>query len=121
MQISINRFAGRVALVTGCGSKTGIGYATARLLFAGGARVAITSTTERINKRQETIDPSGHRVQAYVADLTDRPQVENLIEHVMAYFGRIDILVNNAGMAQVGDAQGLPEVSEDRKRQRRHR
>ena len=38
----------RVALVTGAGSANGIGYATANLLRAAGAKVAITSTTERI-------------------------------------------------------------------------
>lgn len=111
MQVNANRFSGRVALVTGCGSKTGIGYATARLLFASDARVAITSTTHRIKKRQETIDPSGKRARAYVSDLTDRLQVENLIELVLAYFGRIDILVNNAGMAQVGDAETFAEMA----------
>ena len=40
--------AGRVALVTGCGSAEGIGLAIARSLAAAGARVAITSTTSRI-------------------------------------------------------------------------
>ena len=38
----------RVALVTGAGSPNGIGFATAKLLKDAGARVAITSTTDRI-------------------------------------------------------------------------
>jgi len=42
---------GRVALVTGAGSAEGIGFATARLLRAKGAKVAITSTTDRIFER----------------------------------------------------------------------
>ena len=42
---------GRTALVTGAGSADGIGFATARLLLAAGARVAITSTTDRIYDR----------------------------------------------------------------------
>mgnify|MGYP001204160459 FL=1 len=41
----------RVALVTGAGSSNGIGYATANLLRAAGAKVAITSTKERIFQR----------------------------------------------------------------------
>lgn len=41
-------FAGRTALVTGCGSERGIGFATARMLTRCGATVAITSTTARI-------------------------------------------------------------------------
>ena len=42
---------GRVALISGAGSATGIGFAAARALGELGARVAITSTTERINER----------------------------------------------------------------------
>ena len=40
--------SGRTALVTGCGSSSGIGFATARALAQRGARVAMTATTERI-------------------------------------------------------------------------
>ena len=36
----------RVALVTGAGSAEGIGFATARLLYSAGAKIAITSTTD---------------------------------------------------------------------------
>src|SRR5258708_5420994 len=45
-------FAGRIGLITGCGSAEGIGFAAARLLAQLGARGAITSTTsERIEAR----------------------------------------------------------------------
>ncbi len=37
---------GRVALVTGAGSREGIGFATARLLRVKGAKVAISSTND---------------------------------------------------------------------------
>jgi 3-oxoacyl-[acyl-carrier protein] reductase len=111
VQIETNRLKGRTALITGCGSETGIGFATANLLFSRGTRVAITSTTNRINRRQAAIDPSGQRVRAYVADLTDRPQVESLVERVMADFGCLDILVNNAGMAKLGDPEIFAEMA----------
>ena len=39
--------ANRVALVTGAGSETGIGFAIAKLLKGAGAQVAITSTREK--------------------------------------------------------------------------
>ncbi|BBO66511.1 short-chain dehydrogenase [Desulfosarcina alkanivorans] len=111
MKVNTKRFKGRVALVTGCGSETGIGFATARLLFACGAGVAITATTDRINQRQAAIEPANQRVRAYVADLTDRSQVERLVERIRSRFGRLDILVNNAGMAQVGDPETIAEIS----------
>ncbi len=56
--------SGRVALVTGSGSSTGIGFACASLLAELGAAVAVTSTTERIRERvgRARVAPApGHR------------------------------------------------------------
>jgi 3-oxoacyl-[acyl-carrier protein] reductase len=92
----------QTALVTGAGSKEGIGFAVARRLHAAGATVAITSTTERIHERARELDPSGTRVTPHVADLTNETEVQRLVEAVLARTGRLDILVNNAGMAQTG-------------------
>ena len=94
--------AGRVALVTGAGSAGGIGFATARLLRQAGAKVAITSTTERIQERLAELPGDGSGSFAAVADLVEREQVENLVARVAAALGPIDILVNNAGMVQTG-------------------
>src|SRR6266566_1253927 len=61
------------ALVTGCGSAEGIGFAAARLLARLGASVAITSTTaERLEARATELQRDGARVFRRVADLTDR-------------------------------------------------
>jgi len=59
MPISEKRFENRVALVTGCGSQHGIGFATAVLLMKSGAGVTITSTTDRIFKRQANLKSWG--------------------------------------------------------------
>jgi len=93
---------GKIALVTGAGSADGIGFATARLLFAAGAKVAITSTTSRIHDRVLEIDGTGENTFAAPADLTKSEQVSALVKSINARFGAIDILVNNAGMTQVG-------------------
>jgi len=97
-----NRFESRVALVTGAGSDTGIGFAAARTLAKGGAGVAITSTTDRIYERVKATPAEGAEVRGYTADLRHRDQVKKLVDNVFSDFGRIDILVNNAGMVQVG-------------------
>ncbi len=93
---------GRVALVTGAGSAEGIGFATARLLKAKGAKVAITSTTERIFERLEELGGGPDQTFAKTADLTDSTLVKVLTEEIEAALGPIDIIVNNAGMVQVG-------------------
>jgi 3-oxoacyl-[acyl-carrier protein] reductase len=96
-------FSGRNALVTGCGSPDGIGYAGARLLARLGGRVAITSTTaERIEARAVELRGDGAEVSAHVADLTDREQAVDLVAAARAAHGPIDVLVNAAGMVQTG-------------------
>ena len=88
----------RHALVTGCGSAHGIGFASARLLHRLGARVSITSTTERIHDRAAELGGAF----AYPADLTDPRQALALAAAACDAHGSVDILVNNAGMVQTG-------------------
>ncbi len=97
------RLDDRVVLVTGSGGPDGIGFATARLLAAMGARVALTSTTERCHERAAELAADGAEALARVADLTDPAQAERLVGRVTASWGRIDVLVNNAGMTSVND------------------
>jgi 3-oxoacyl-[acyl-carrier protein] reductase len=96
------RLTGQVAIVTGAGSATGIGFAIARWLFGEGATVAVTATAARIHERAKELDPSGVHAFSFVADLTDERQVKELVASVLKRLGRIDILVNNAGMARDG-------------------
>jgi 3-oxoacyl-[acyl-carrier protein] reductase len=94
---------GRVALVTGAGSADGIGFASARALAQQGAKVAITSTTERIFDRQKALPASF----AQPADLTDPKQAEDLVRAVEKKLGPVEILVNNAGMIQTGKGEEI--------------
>ena len=105
---------GQTAIITGAGSPAGIGFAVARGFLSSGARIVITSTTERIYQRAQELDPSGENVFAIVADLTDESASRRIVESVMARSNRIDVLVNNAGMAQSGqqlDGKPLRESS----------
>src|SRR5436189_375089 len=94
--------SGKVALITGVGSPQGIGFATARLLAQQGSKIAITSTTERIEERARELGAEGADVFALPADLLEHSSAQMLVQEVLARFGRLDILVNNAGMTQIG-------------------
>jgi 3-oxoacyl-[acyl-carrier protein] reductase len=95
-------FTGRTALVTGCGSAAGIGFAAARLFARLGASVAVTSTTERIEERAAEVRKEGATVFPRVADLTDREQAFELVAAVHEALGPVEIVVNAAGMVQTG-------------------
>jgi 3-oxoacyl-[acyl-carrier protein] reductase len=96
----------RTALVTGCGSSTGIGFATAKRLRAAGCNMVITSTTERIHERVDELlaaSVGGSDVLGVVADLTSESHVAALVAQAIERFGQVDVLVNNAGMVTVGN------------------
>ena len=80
-----------IALVTG--GSSGIGFATAQKLIAGGARVAICGRDERKLKR--AADDLG--ALAIVADVSLESDVVNMVKRVIDEFGDYNVLVNNAG------------------------
>lgn len=105
---------GRVALITGAGSPSGIGLSAASLLGELGARVAISSTTGRITERVEQLEERGLIASGHIADLTDERQVASLVREVVDRHGHIDIVVNNAGMVSVsaaGESGSLVDMS----------
>jgi 3-oxoacyl-[acyl-carrier protein] reductase len=98
---------GRVALVTGAGSPTGIGFACARALGREGAAVAVASTTDRIHERAAELRTESIDAEGFIADLTDFDAALAMVAAVLECFGRIDVLVNNAGMVQSGHPDDL--------------
>jgi len=89
---------GKTAIVTG--SSRGIGAATAALIAAHGAAVTVNY---RMNREQGEkvlagIVEKGGRGILVQADVTDRSQVEAMVDRTVAELGPVDILVNNANM-----------------------
>jgi 3-oxoacyl-[acyl-carrier protein] reductase len=95
--------AGRVALISGAGSTTGIGMAAARALGELGARVVITSTTERIYDRVAELRSDGIDAAGFVARLDTEDAVNALASQLAEVDVVPTILVNNAGMVSVSD------------------
>lgn len=98
---------GRTALISGAGSATGIGIAAARALGELGARVAITSTTDRIQDRVAELRGDGIDAVGFVARLDAEAGAARLAAELAAASVEATILVNNAGMVSVGDEQML--------------
>lgn len=95
----MERFTGRVVIVTGAGS--GIGAATARRFGAEGASVVLAGRTrEKLEQTAQGMDPQRTLIQ--VTDVARLEQVEALVRAAVDRFGRLDVMVNNAGVAPEG-------------------
>ncbi len=87
----------KVAIVTGGGS--GIGRAIALGLAEAGADVVpVGRTAKRIENTAKEIEGLGQKTLIIPTDVTDKGQVENLVNKVNADLGSVDILVNCAGL-----------------------
>ena len=117
----------KVALVTGAGKRTGIGFAIAEKFASLGADVVIadlgapekikgdvkTGTAEEMKEIAEELSES-HNVRALAVnlDVTDTGSVNGMAEMLSTDFGRVDILCNNAG-ATFGVPNGVHTYDED--------
>ncbi|KAI1373526.1 putative NRPS-like enzyme [Hypoxylon crocopeplum] len=89
--------AGRVAVITGASS--GIGAAVATALAREGAHVAIAARrTEALETLKNKLTSSGGKVLVQKTDVTDKKQVEALMQTATEKLGPIDILVCCAGV-----------------------
>jgi 3-oxoacyl-[acyl-carrier protein] reductase len=98
------RFAGRVAIVTGAGGA--LGGAIARALGREGAGVALSYRRSRESAEAAVADIEAAGASAYAAHLevTDEKEVQTFVDAVADRFGRIDVLVNTAGRIDAADA-----------------
>jgi len=103
----VRRLDGKVALVTGAGHERGIGRGIVRALAEEGARVAVNDVAHEA-MGEELAQEVGGRF--YRADVSDRPQVDELVARVEADLGPLDVVASNAGVA---DWQAFTEITEE--------
>jgi len=85
----------KVVVITGASS--GLGEATARRLAQGGAKLVLGA--RRMERLQAIADELSLGDDAIVrTDVTDREQVEALVNRAIELHGRVDVMLNNAGV-----------------------
>lgn len=91
----------RVAIVTGSGSKRGIGRTIALTLAKQGAKVCIADINqEGIQETVDAIKAAGGEAIGVELNVTSEESTKAMVAQVLEAYGRIDILVNNAGISQ---------------------
>lgn len=88
----------KVAIVTGAAGPNGLGYATAQMMAAHGARVVILDLANTAPAEAAGRLGAGHL--GLVANVTDKQQLDAAVAAILDKMGGIDILVNNAGITQ---------------------
>jgi NAD(P)-dependent dehydrogenase (short-subunit alcohol dehydrogenase family) len=97
----MDRVKGKAAIVTGAAS--GIGEATAKLLAAEGAKVAVTDIDDENGHRVvKEIIAAGGKADYWHMNVAKENEVKTTISEVFAKYKKLNILVNNAGVAAGG-------------------
>lgn len=106
------RLSNKVAIVTGAAQ--GIGFATARKFAQEGAKVVLVDMNEAsLQTAQANLQAEGFASDIAVVNVTEREQVDALVNKVKADHGRIDILVNNAGITRDARLINMTEAQFD--------
>ena len=108
------RLAGKVAIVTGAGSRTegiGNGRAAAILFAREGAKVLLVDEQrEAAAATQAMIAAEGGEAAVFVADVTRGDECRALVDDALRRWGRLDILDNNVGIGGRGSVVEMDET-----------
>ncbi|MDO8862961.1 glucose 1-dehydrogenase [Haliea sp. E1-2-M8] len=103
----MQKFAGKVALVTGAGG--GIGRAVACALAAEGASVIVADIVDAGRDTVALIEAAGGRAAFVRTDVQSSADTATMVRQAVTRFGRLDIAINNAGI----DPEVAPEAEWD--------
>lgn len=108
----MNRFEGKVAIVTGAAS--GIGRATTLRLTAEGASVFATDVnTEGLAETEGLVKEAGGTLQVATSDVSQRSECFDAVAAAVSAFGRLDVLANVAGLLRFAHAHEMSQADWD--------
>ncbi|MDB5971300.1 MAG: family oxidoreductase [Hydrocarboniphaga sp.] len=99
----MNRLQKKVCLITG--GARGLGLAAAEALLAEGAKVMITDLDRA--EGEAVAKTLGANAVFQQQDVTRREQWGEVLDALIARWGRLDVLVNNAGVAGIADIESI--------------
>lgn len=99
----------KIALITG--STSGIGLATAKQLAKNGATIIINSNLDIAPNFIENEFEKNSKVEFFKADISNKSQLEQLLDFIKMKFGRLDYLVANAGINAM--PCGIDDISDE--------
>ncbi len=110
----MNRLVDKVAIVTG--ASRGIGKAVALEFVRQGAHLVVVAVTDVAAAQEvaEAIKALGREAISAMADVSQRSEVDALVQLALEKFGKVDILVNNAGIISPSPLLQLTESQWDR-------
>ena len=124
----MDKFDGKVAVVTGAGRMRGIGRAAALAFAREGANVTLAGTGrdpttfpqdeqdagwEDVDSVAQEIKSLGVDALPLVADVTKSDQIQSMVDRTVDRFGRIDFLVNNASAPRMAAWAELEDLTEE--------
>jgi NADP-dependent 3-hydroxy acid dehydrogenase YdfG len=111
--MATSNIAEKVVVITGASS--GIGESTARLLAGKGAKVVLGARRKnRIDALVRDIRNAGGHATGFTTDVTQRAQVEALVQGALREHDRIDVLLNNSGIMPIAPMAALKVEEWDR-------
>lgn len=119
---------GKVAIVTGAGRMRSIGRSTAVALARMGADLVVTGTGRSpdrypddekqagwkdVESTADQVRAEGRKALTMVVDVTNRDQVQSMVDRTVQEFGRVDVLVNNAAYPRGADRVPTVDLAPD--------